>query len=245
MKNYLFYILLILLTSCDYQKPEKDKHPEIPTFSDVVLKNPEKFSLKPISGNNEDVKGIFIDKDKLILVSDVREGSFSGDSIVIMEYRSLNDVKKHYLQKGKEDDSKSPVDLYKTDFLDGKIYTTNHRFCAPDYKAESLDSTFADKREEMDFEPNFADNCNGEFVLKPFEEIVVGNTSNCGGGKLGTTFVCPVYLNYYKINLPKKLILFKEIYNLNQFKILTAFGKRFLFYHSDFRGNSRLFLIEE
>lgn len=245
MKNYLFYIFLILLTACDYQKPEKDKHPEIPTFSKVVLTSPEKFSLKPISADNEDVKGIFIIENRLILVSDIKEGASAGDSISISDYKSLGNVKKYYFQTGLSDNSKPSISLYKTDFSKNIIYTTYHKFSAPDYRPELLDSTFADKREAMDFEPNFADYYKDDFVLEPFEDIVVGNTSNCGGGKLGTTLICPIYLNYYKIDLLKKSISFKEIYNLNQFKILTAFGKRFLFYHSDFRGNSRLFLIEE
>lgn len=245
MKNYLFYTLLILLTSCDYKKPEKDKHPEIPTFSEVVLTNPEKFSLKKISADNEDVKGIFIIENRLILVSDIKEGASTGDSISISDYKSLENVKKYYFQKGISDESKPPISLSKTDFSENIIYTTYHKFSAPNYSPQLMDSTFADKREAIDFEVNFADYYKDDFVLEPFEDIVVGNTSNCGGGKLGTTLVCPVYLNYYKINLPKKAISFKEIHDLNRFKILTAFGKRFLFYHSDFRGNSRLFLIEE
>lgn len=233
------------MTACDYQKPEKDKHPEIPTFSEVVLTSPEKFSLKPISADNEDVKGIFIVENRLILVSDIKEGADTRDSIVISEYNSLDNVKKYYFQKGLSDDTKFPIELYKTDFFDNSIYTTYHKFSAPDYKPELMDSTFVYKREAMNFEANFADYYKDDHVLEPFEDIVVGNTSNCGGGKLGTTLVCPVYLNYYKIDLPKKSIFFKEIYNLNQFKVLAAFGKRFLFYHSDFRRNSRLFLIEE
>lgn len=227
------------------QKAEKDKHPEIPTFSEVVLLSPEKFSLKPISEENEDVKGIFLVENRLIMVSDIREGTSTGDSIVISEYQSPDIVKKHYFQKGLSDESKAHISLSKTDFSENTIYTTYHKFSAPDYSPQLLDSTFADKREAMDFEANFADYFDDDFVLKPFEDIVVGNTSNCGGGKLGTALVCPVYLDYYKIESPKKAISFKEIHNFNQFKVFKVFGKRFLFYHSDFRGNSRLFLIQE
>ena len=244
MKNPLLYLLLILLNSCDYKKPEKDKHPEIPTFSEVVLLSPEKFSLKPLSADNEDVKGVFIVENRLILVSDIREGSSSGDSIVISDFKSLDNVQKYYFQKGLSDDSKPKIEVYKTDFIDNTIYTTYHKFSVPDYKPVLLDSTFADKREAMHFEANFADYFKNDHVLEPYEDIVVGNTSNCGGGKLGGPIVCPVYLNYYKIDLPKKTISFKELEGFNQFKVLTAFGKKLLFYHSDFRGNSRLFLID-
>ena len=244
MKKFFCFILSILLISCDYKKPEKDKHPEIPTFSEVVLLSPEKFSLKPISADNEDVKGVFIVEGRLILVSDIREGSSSGDSIVISDFKSLDNVQKHYFQKGVSDDSKPKIEVYKTDFIDNTIYTTYHKFSAPDYKPVLLDSTFADKREAMHFEVNFADYYKNDHVLEPYEDIVVGNTSNCGGGKLGGPIVCPVYLNYYKIDLPKKSISFKELEGFNQFKVLTAFGKKLLFYHSDFRGNSRLFLID-
>ena len=245
MKKYLLYTIPILLSACDYKSPEKDRHPEIPNFSEKVLKSPEKFSLKPVSANNEDVTAIFIDKNKLILVSEVRKNVASADSIVISEYNSFEDAKKFYYIKGNSDSTNFPIDLYKTDFLDGNIYATYHKFSAPDYKPELIDSAFIKKRDRMKFVPNFADNYNSEFALKPFEEIVVGNTTNCGGGKLGGPIVCPVYLNYYKIDLSKKSILFKELEGLNQFKVLTIFGKRCLFYHSDFRGNSRLFLIEE
>ncbi len=36
MSKYLLFILLLLLISCDYQKPQKDKYPEILTFSEAA-----------------------------------------------------------------------------------------------------------------------------------------------------------------------------------------------------------------
>ena len=122
MKNFFCFILSILLISCDYKQPEKDKHPEIPTFSEVVLLSPEKFSLKPISADNEDVKGVFIVENRLILVSDIREGSSSGDSIVISDFKSLDNVQKYYFQKGLSDDSKPKIEVYKADFIDNTIH---------------------------------------------------------------------------------------------------------------------------
>ena len=69
MKKFLFCTFLMFVISCEYEKPQKDKYPRIPTFSEHVYKNPEKYGLKSISDENEDIEGFFIDSDRLILVS--------------------------------------------------------------------------------------------------------------------------------------------------------------------------------
>lgn len=239
---------MLILIDCDYKTPEKDKHPEIPSFSQQVSQNPEKYNLKAISEKNEDVKAIFITKNSCILVSDVRKGEFLADSIVISEYKSFSSVKKYYykVETSKDQDSLNPnLSLYQIDYLDGNIYSSYHQFSAPDYKPVLLDSIFLKKRDDMKFESNYASIYNHQNDLKPFEEIPVGNTTSCGGGKLWGPIVCPIYLSYFKINSGKKSISFKEKESFNDFKTFTIFGKQCLYYNSDFSGNSGLFLIKD
>lgn len=245
MKKISLLILLILLTSCNYQKPQKDKHPEIPTFSEQVYKNPEKYGFTLISEKNEDIEGFFIDNDRLILVSGVGKAGVSKDSIVISEYKNFTDVKKYYykIETSKEEDSLNPnISLYQIDYLDGTIYSTYHKFSAPDYKPVLLDSIFLKKRDDTKFSSNYASVYNDENILEPFEEIPVGNKTNCGGGKLWVPIVCPIYLSYFKINSGTKTISFKEKDSYNGFKLFTIFGKKCLFNNSNFSGNSRLYL---
>lgn len=248
MKKFSLFILFILLISCDYEKPQKDKYPEIPTFSEQVYKNPEKYGLKSISEANEDIEGFFIDNNRMILVSRLREEGASPDSIVISEYTSFANVKKYYtkIQQSKDEDSVNQnISLYQVNYLDGTIYSSHHQLSAPDYKPIPIDSASLFRKKEIKFPPNFASIYNDENGLKPFEQIPVGNKSNCGGGKLWGPIVCPVYLSYFKIKSGTKTISFKEKESGNSFKTLTVFGKKCLFYNSDFRGNSRLFLIED
>lgn len=237
----------MLLISCNYKKPQKDKHPEIPTFSEQVYATPEKYGLKPISDKNEDIEGFFIDKDRLILVSEIRHGSFSGDSIVISEYKSFSDVKKYYykIETSKEEDSLNPnMNLYQIDYLDGTLYSTYHKFSAHDYKPVLLDSIFLKNRDDMKFSSNYASIYNYENRLKPFEEIPVANKTNCGGGKFWGPIVCPIYLSYFKIKSGTRTISFKEKESYNNFKTFTIFGKKCIFNSANFNQNSKLYLIE-
>lgn len=59
MKKIIFYLLLIFIISCDYKSPEKDKHTEIPYFSETIMKNPLKYGLKAINDSIENVIGVF------------------------------------------------------------------------------------------------------------------------------------------------------------------------------------------
>lgn len=185
-----------------------------------------------------------------MVVSYVGKGGISPDSIAITAYKSPTNFKKHYfkIKRSDEENSKTNPDisLYQTDYRDRIIYTTYHKFSTSDYKPQALDSTFIEKREQMQFDVNYGDHYQSDFVLNPFEEIVIRNTTNCGGGRLGGPLVCPVYLSYYKMRLPQKTIYFKEIKGMNQFKIIPIFNKKYLFFHpDDYATNSRLFLIDE
>jgi hypothetical protein len=94
---------------------------------------------------------------------------------------------------------------------------------------------------------NIASFYNNENVLNPFESIVIGHSTVCGGGRLGGPIICPVYLDYYKISSPKKTVYFKERSSLNDFKILNIFGENCLLYLGGYGpyGNSILFIIDE
>ncbi len=248
MKKFLFCTFLMFVISCEYEKPQKDKYPRIPTFSEHVYKNPEKYGLKSISDENEDIEGFFIDSDRLILVSRLMKNGASSDSIVISKYTSFSDVKKYYTktqQTTEEDSLNQNINLYQINYHDGTIYSAYHQFSAPDYKPIPIDSTSLKRKNKIEFLPNFASAYNHENGLEAFEQIPVGNKSNCGGGKLWGPIVCPIYLSYFKIKSGKKTISFKEKESFNRFKTLTIFGKKCLFYDSSIHGNSRLFLIED
>ena len=241
-KTLTLLTFLILVISCDYKSPERDRHPEIPLFSGQVLQNPEKYGLVQINEKNEDIQNLFIDNDRLILISEVGEAGISTDSLVISEYKKLSEVKKIYYKTG-QDSSKPNLNPYQVYYLDGNIYSGIYRFSAPDYEPVVLDSIFLKKKEKMKFETDFADEHNHKNVLKPFEEIVIANSAHCGGGKLGP-LVCPVYLSYFKIGSTKNTIMFKEREAGNRFRIIPAIGKRYLFYKAPYDSNSSLFLIK-
>lgn len=243
MKKIFALLIFVLVISCNYKTPEKDRHPEIPVFSEQVLQNPEKYGLIPINESKEDIEGLFLDNERLIMVGTFGKPGISPDSIVISEYKNFLIAKKIYY-KIEQDSTKPTLNLYQIDYLDGKIYSTNYKFSVPDYKPVILDSAFLKKRKEIKFKTNFADVYNSENVLKPFDEIVIANSTQCGGGKLGT-LICPVYLSYFKINSKPKNFLFKERESNNKFKILSIFGKKYLFYNASYNGNSQLFLVNE
>lgn len=108
-KTLTLLTFLVLVISCDYKSPEKDRHPEIPVFSGQVLQNPEKYGLVQINEKNEDIQNLFIDNERLILISEVGEAGISPDSLVISEYKNLSEVKKIYYKTGQ--DSSNPISI--------------------------------------------------------------------------------------------------------------------------------------
>lgn len=256
MPKYLLFILFLLFISCNYQKTQKDKYPEMQTFSEVIS-NPEKSKLKYFSGKREDIQALFILEKQCITVSYVREheSQNSSDSIVISKYKSFTDCKKIYynIELTNNDSTKNEVnqlkniDLYKIEMIDDAIYTLYHKFSPPDYKPQMIDSLFWKNRDEKLEVYNIASFYNNENILKPFESIVIGHSTLCGGGRLGGSLICPVYLDYYKISSIKKTVYFKERSSLNAFKILKIFGENCLLYNGGYgpHGNSSLFIIDE
>lgn len=241
---FTFLPVFLLAIFCGYESPEKDRHPDIPIFSEQILQKPEKYGLEQINEKNEDIQSLFIDNDRLIIVSEVGKAGVSPDSMAISEYKSLSDFKKFYYKIEQDSSKPNLADLYQASYLDGNIYGTHYRFSAPDYKPVALDSVFLKRKEKMTFKSNFAEEYNSENVLKPFEEIVIANSTHCGGGKLGP-LVCPVYLSYFKIDATKKEITFKEREASNKFKVFSIFGKKYLYYNAPYYENSSLFLINE
>ena len=256
MSKYLLFILFLLLISCDYQKPQKDKYPEILTFSEAAS-SPEKLNLKLFSGKNEDIQAIFITESKCITVSYVSKGNnaASSDSIVISDYTSLKNCKKYYfkINQSKNDSIKNEsgqqsknINLHETQMINDVIYTVNHKLSPPDYYPKLLDSMFWKNRGDELKVYNTTSIDNEENVLKPFETIVVGNTTLCGGGRLGGLIICPVYLDYFKISSLKKTVYFKEVSSYNNFKILNIFGENCLLYLPRiFNKNTSLFIINQ
>lgn len=256
MYKYLLFILFPLFSSCDYQKTQKDKYPEMQTFSEVIS-NPKKSSLKYLSGKREDIQALFISEKECITVSNVRdhESENSSDSIVISKYKSFTDCKKMYykIEQSNNDSIVNEVKqlkniyLYKIEMIDDVIYTLYHKFSPPDYKAQLIDSMFWENRDKKSVEYNIASPYNNENVLNPFESIVIGHSTVCGGGRLGGPIICPVYLDYYKISSLKKTVYFKERSSLNNFKILNIFGENCLLYLGGYGpyGNTSLFIIDE
>ncbi len=257
MSKYLFYILLLIIVSCDYQKSQKDKYPEMPTFSQEIS-NPEKLNLKLFSEEEEDIQAVFIKENKCIIVSYVRKdnSAVSSDSIMISDCTSFINCKKYYFKvdKSKSHSTENEVDqqsepnisLHTTLYLtNDTIYTQNHKFSPPNYTPELLDSLFWENRGDKKLVDNITSLYNDDDVLEPFEKIVIGHTSLCGGGRLGGPLICPVYLDYFKISSLKKTIYFKELHHHNQFKILNLFNKKCLLYLPGLHKNSRLFIIDE
>ena len=246
MPKYLLFTLLFLFISCNYQKPQKDKYPEILTFSEAAS-NPEKLNLKLLSGKNEDIEAIFITENKCITVSYVSkdDNAASSDSIVISDYTSLKNCKKYYFKINQSNnDSIKNISLYDTEMIDDVIYTLNHKFSPPDYNPQPLDSQFWKNRGKELKVYNIASIYNEEHVLEPFESIVIANTTLCGGGRLGGSIICPVYLDYFKISSRKKTVYFKEVSSYNNFKILNIFGENCLLYLPGiFNKNTSLFII--
>jgi len=255
MPKYLLFIVLFLFISCNYQKPQKDKYPEMLTFSEVAS-NPEKLNLKLFSGKNEDIEAIFITENKCITVSYVSKdnNAASSDSIVISDYTSLKNCKKYYFKinqsnndsiKNEADPQPKNINLYGTEMIDDVIYTLNHKFSPPDYNPQLLDPKFWKNRGDELKVYNIASTYNEEDVLEPFESIVIRNTTLCGGGRLGGSIICPVYLDYFKISSLKKTVYFKEVSSYNNFKILNIFGENCLLYLPGINKNTSLFIINQ
>lgn len=256
MHKLLLFLFSLLLISCDYQKPQKDKYPKMLTFSDVAS-NPEKLNLKFFSGKNEDIQAIFITKKNCITVSYVSKNNSaaSSDSIVISDYTSLTNCRKYYFKidqsnntsiKNESNSQSKSIDLYHVEMIDDVIYTLDYKFSPPDYNPQPLDSLFWKNRGSKVEVYNITSLHNEEDVLEPFDSIVIGNTSQCGGGRLGGPIVCPVYLDYFKISSPKKTVSFKELSSYNNFKILKIFDKNCLLYLPRiFDKNTSLFIINE